>query len=381
MLAAELCVADENLQMRARTALGGFVSLVEECRSYGGDLRKVIEAVIQKSGLIAALENENTDEARGRVENIKEFLSVVEEYVQSHQNSEEEEPKLPEGENLAGVRQLSPDSLADFIEWVRLRTDLDSMAEDDSAVTLMTVHASKGLEFDVVFVAGMEEDAVPALEFLARRIGLGGRAPSCLCRHYACAKEAVSDVRPVAHDFRRYGCESDFSLHWRDSGRASPDHRSWFHGLLGHGLGEARQPSRHFGLGREAGGGRVFGQSSANVSARRNSSTGGRTFGTGKPGGGQSFSDFTASHGAAAARKLARAAFDARGRVARREPSARRQGSHIYARRRLGRNCRSQGGIGWQGRGDAQYVRGRRCGSTIKRSAAARCSRSMATRS
>ena len=77
--------------------------------------------------------------------------------MQSHQNSEEEEPKLPEGENLAGVRQLSPDSLADFIEWVRLRTDLDSMAEDDSAVTLMTVHASKGLEFDVVFVAGMEE--------------------------------------------------------------------------------------------------------------------------------------------------------------------------------------------------------------------------------
>ena len=47
MLAAELCVADENLQMRARTALGGFVSLVEECRSYGGDLRKVIEAGAQ----------------------------------------------------------------------------------------------------------------------------------------------------------------------------------------------------------------------------------------------------------------------------------------------------------------------------------------------
>ena len=66
MLAAELCLADEHLQMRARNAVGGFLSLIEEARSVGGDLRKVIEAVIDKSGMIAALEAEGTDEARGR---------------------------------------------------------------------------------------------------------------------------------------------------------------------------------------------------------------------------------------------------------------------------------------------------------------------------
>ena len=53
------------------------------------------------------------------------------------------------------------DSLADFIEWVRLRTDLDTVTEDGQAVTLMTVHSSKGLEFDCVWVAGMEETLFP----------------------------------------------------------------------------------------------------------------------------------------------------------------------------------------------------------------------------
>lgn len=300
MLAAELCVADENLQMRARTALGGFVSLVEECRSYGGDLRKVIEAVIQKSGLIAALENENTDEARGRVENIKEFLSVVEEYVQSHQNSEEEEPELPEGENLAGVRQLSPDSLADFIEWVRLRTDLDSMAEDDSAVTLMTVHASKGLEFDVVFVAGMEETLFPHSNSSQDESGLEEErrlAYVAITRarkklYLTCAQSRTIFGDTVANPISRFIGEIPGELR-----------QTIGLGSMGFsGTGWEKRGSRRgiSGSGVEAGGGRVFGQSSANVSARRNSSTGGRTFGTGKPGGGQSFSDFTASHGGAA---------------------------------------------------------------------------------
>ncbi|WP_278981498.1 3'-5' exonuclease, partial [Adlercreutzia equolifaciens] len=59
------------------------------------------------------------------------------------------------------VRVLRGDSLADFIEWVRLRTDLDTVTEDGQAVTLMTVHSSKGLEFDCVWVAGMEETLFP----------------------------------------------------------------------------------------------------------------------------------------------------------------------------------------------------------------------------
>ena len=52
-------------------------------------------------------------------------------------------------------------TLADLLEWVRLRTDLDTVTEDGQAVTLMTVHSSKGLEFDCVWVAGMEETLFP----------------------------------------------------------------------------------------------------------------------------------------------------------------------------------------------------------------------------
>ena len=302
MLAAELCVADDNLQMRARTALGGFVSLIEECRGYGGDLRKVIEAVIQKSGLIAALENENTDEARGRVENIKEFLSVVEEYVQSHQD-DEEEPDLPEGGNLAGVRQLSPDSLADFIEWVRLRTDLDSMAEDDSAVTLMTVHASKGLEFDVVFVAGMEETLFPHSNSSQDESGLEEErrlAYVAITRarkklYLTCAQSRTIFGDTVANPISRFIGEIPGELR-----------QTIGLGSMGFsGTGWEKRGSRRgiSGSGVEAGGGRVFGQSSANVASRRNSSTGGRVFGSGQAGrGGQSFADFTSSYGGAARR-------------------------------------------------------------------------------
>src|SRR5699024_4429970 len=70
------------------------------------------------------------------------------------------------------VRVLWGDSLADFIEWVRLRTDLDTVAEDGRAVTLMTVHSSKGLEFDCVFVAGMEETLFPHMNSVSDAAGI-----------------------------------------------------------------------------------------------------------------------------------------------------------------------------------------------------------------
>mgnify|MGYP000903803634 CR=1 FL=1 len=61
---------------------------------------------------------------------------------------------------LANGEQLP--SLADFIEWVRLRTDLDTVTEDGQAVTLMTVHTAKGLEFPYVFLCGMNEGIFPS---------------------------------------------------------------------------------------------------------------------------------------------------------------------------------------------------------------------------
>ncbi len=79
--AAELAIVDPELRASTRQSVASFVGLINEARTYGGDLRKVIEAVIDKSGLIGALQAENTDEARGRIENIQEFLGVVDEFV------------------------------------------------------------------------------------------------------------------------------------------------------------------------------------------------------------------------------------------------------------------------------------------------------------
>ena len=276
MMAAELCVADDHLQMRARTALGSFVSLIEEARSYGGDLRKVIEAVIDKSGLIAALQAENTDEARGRIENIKEFLSVVDEYVESHQVEDEEEPAgetfgASGSEGLAAIRTLSPYSLADFIEWVRLRTDLDAAeAEDGQAVTLMTVHSSKGLEFDCVFVAGMEETLFPHSNSAHDEAGLEEErrlAYVAITRarkkmYLTCAQTRKIFGDTVANPASRFVGEIPSELR-RTIGLGS----SGFSGTGWEKRGSRRGIS---GSGTEAGGGRVFGQSSAGGSRPRN---------------------------------------------------------------------------------------------------------------
>ena len=168
--AAELAIVDPELRASTRKAVAEFVGLLKDAQSYGGELRNVVQAIIDKSGMIASLEAENTDEARGRIENIQEFLSVVNEFSETHteDDAEYEAPTVEaedggqvEGEGKPPVRVLRGNSLADFIEWVRLRSDLDTMAEDGRAVTLMTVHSSKGLEFDCVFVAGMEETLFP----------------------------------------------------------------------------------------------------------------------------------------------------------------------------------------------------------------------------
>lgn len=182
MEAAELCIADERLRPASRRALASFVQVIKDASTFEGDLRRVVEAILDQSGLLEALRQEGTDEATSQIENIQELLGVVDEFAATHDEGPVENDAVEEGAEApsAGdeevffaaptatsddggepVRVLRGDSLADFIEWVRLRTDLDAVTDDGRAVTLMTVHASKGLEFDCVFVAGMEESIFP----------------------------------------------------------------------------------------------------------------------------------------------------------------------------------------------------------------------------
>ena len=276
--AAELAIVDPELRASTRKAVAEFVGLLKDAQSYGGELRNVVQAIIDKSGLIASLEAENTDEARGRIENIQEFLSVVNEFSETHteDDAEYEAPTVEaegnaqvEGEEKPPVRVLRGNSLADFIEWVRLRTDLDTMAEDGRAVTLMTVHSSKGLEFDCVFVAGMEETLFPHMNSVndpagieeERRLAYVAITRARKKLYLTCASQRQIFGQTSANPVSRFIHEI-------------PSERRQTTGLGSAGFsgtGWEKRGSRRgiSGSGSEAGGGRVFGRSSASGSRGR----------------------------------------------------------------------------------------------------------------
>ena len=272
--AAELAIVDPELRASTRQSVASFVGLINEARTYGGDLRKVIEAVIDKSGLIGALQAENTDEARGRIENIQEFLGVVDEFVDTH-DDEDADYVAPTAEgndeaaDAAPARVLRGDSLADFIEWVRLRTDLDTVAEDGNAVTLMTVHSSKGLEFDCVFVAGMEETLFPHMNSVGdaasveeeRRLAYVAITRARKRLFLTCASQRQIFGQTSANPVSRFIQEIPAELR-QSSGVGSA-------GFSGTGWEKRGSRRGIAGSGAEAGEGRVFGRSSASGSAGR----------------------------------------------------------------------------------------------------------------
>ena len=132
----------DTLATRARSSVGTFaVMLTTMCAMKDEmDFASFVDYVIETAGLEEQYVRENSDEARGRLENIAEFRGTVQEY----QNGEE-----------------NP-TLEGYLENVSLMTDLDREAEDNSYVTMMTLHSAKGLEFSQVFIPGMEENIFPS---------------------------------------------------------------------------------------------------------------------------------------------------------------------------------------------------------------------------
>lgn len=273
MQGAELVVLDPELRASTRRAVGEFVELIKEAQEYSGELRRVVEMIVDRAGLISALTNENTDEARGRIENIQEFMGVVDEFSQTHEEDDAEFAAPTEGDTVAGdaepARVLRGDSLADFIEWVRLRTDLDTMWEDGKAVTLMTVHSSKGLEFDCVFTAGMEETLFPHMNSVndaagieeERRLAYVAITRARKVLYLTCAQQRQIFGQTSANPVSRFIHEIPAELR-QTSGLGSA-------GFSGTGWEKRGSRRGIAGSGTEAGGGRVFGRSSASGSAGR----------------------------------------------------------------------------------------------------------------
>ena len=136
--------AEEFSELKSSAAkLKPFTDMIEEMRRRLPDcpLPEFYDYVCERSGYAPALREKDDVESRGRLENVQELKSSILTYLE---NAEGTEP-----------------SLSGFLDEIALYTDLDSRADGDNCVTMMTMHAAKGLEFPQVFVVGMEEGLFP----------------------------------------------------------------------------------------------------------------------------------------------------------------------------------------------------------------------------
>ena len=139
-----LCRAEEFPELKSSAAkLKPFTDMIGEMRRRLPDcpLPEFYDYVCERSGYAPALREKDDVESRGRLENVQELKSSILTYLE---NAEGTEP-----------------SLSGFLDEIALYTDLDSRADGDNCVTMMTMHAAKGLEFPQVFVVGMEEGLFP----------------------------------------------------------------------------------------------------------------------------------------------------------------------------------------------------------------------------
>ena len=127
---------------RNAATLMSFASMIDELREKSTTLPlgELYDALLEKTGYVTALLAEKDGKEQTRFENVMELKSYLIEY-QNRENA----------------------TLSGFLEEVSLFTDLDEYNSDDDKVTLMTVHSAKGLEFPIVFIAGLEEGIFPGL--------------------------------------------------------------------------------------------------------------------------------------------------------------------------------------------------------------------------
>lgn len=105
--------------------------------------------IFKKSGLEDELKNDTTPEGQGRMENVQSLLNGIGEFVTND-------------ELIAGEEEITDKSLSTYLQHIALVTDADKASNDDDKITLMSVHAAKGLEFKSVFVVGMEDNIFPS---------------------------------------------------------------------------------------------------------------------------------------------------------------------------------------------------------------------------
>ena len=137
-----------DVSAATKTKLRGFAALVDQLRTLSEevDAYEFAEQTLRMTGVMTALALDHTQEGIDRAQNVQELLNAIREFVEQRQN---------EGIDYTPI--------TDFLSEVSLLTDQDdNLADTTERVTLMTVHAAKGLEFPVVFIAGLEENLFPS---------------------------------------------------------------------------------------------------------------------------------------------------------------------------------------------------------------------------
>jgi len=146
------CLSQIKFSARAAKNVGQFVQFIKSCqdKAKNESAYKAALHIAKNSGIVALFKSEGTIEAQNRLENINALLDGVQEWV--------EDDVLEEGEEATAKK-----GLAEFLQTISLMTDQDdSEKEQTEAVTLMSVHAAKGLEYKSVFVVGLEENLFPS---------------------------------------------------------------------------------------------------------------------------------------------------------------------------------------------------------------------------
>ncbi len=132
----------DTLSSRPKKCVGEFVAIINKLTAMqeAMPLTQFVELLLEETGLVAVDEESNDEEALARRENVMEFVGAVKEFEEQHEDA----------------------TLASFLENVALVTDLDRQEDAPQFITLMTLHSAKGLEFDAVFMAGLEDGLFPS---------------------------------------------------------------------------------------------------------------------------------------------------------------------------------------------------------------------------
>jgi len=140
------------LHGKAKTGLKQFSAILTHLMTKQQELDPVsfVDEVIKKSGILRDIESGDPNEAETRKENLDELLAAVDEFCQKD----------------------GGESIEEFLEEISLYTDIDNWDSSTDAVTLMTLHSAKGLEFDTVFITGLEEGLFPLARSLESQLEL-----------------------------------------------------------------------------------------------------------------------------------------------------------------------------------------------------------------